>query len=179
MKLSIIIVNYNVKYFLEQCLSSVKISSKKIKTEVFVIDNNSIDGSSKMVQEKFPNFYLIKNKKNIGFSKANNQGIKKAKGKYILLLNPDTILEEDTLKKCLNFMNKNKNAGSLGVKMIDGNGKFLPESKRSFPTPMVAFYKIFGLSTLFPKSKIFGKYHLSFLNENSIHKVDVLSGSFL
>ncbi len=178
MTLSIIIVNYNVKYFLEQCLKSVELSSKKIKNEVFIVDNNSEDGSPRMVKTKFPQYNLIENKKNLGFSKANNQAIKKAKGKYILLLNPDTILEEDTLKKCIEFMEKTKKIGSLGVKMIDGNGSFLPESKRSFPNPMVAFYKIFGLSNLFPKSKIFGKYHLSFLDKNKIHEVDVLSGAF-
>ena len=174
MTLSIIIVNYNVKYFLEQCLKSVELSTKKIKNEVFIVDNNSQDGSIEMVKKKFPKYLLIQNKKNVGFSKANNQAIKKAKGKYILLLNPDTILEEDTLKKCINFINNHKKTGSLGVKMIDGNGNFLPESKRSFPSPLVAFYKIFGLSDLFPKSKIFGKYHLSFLDENKIHEVDVL-----
>ena len=178
MTLSIIIVNYNVKYFLEQCLKSVELSTKKIKNEVFIVDNNSQDGSIEMVKKKFPKYLLIQNKKNVGFSKANNQAIKKAKGKYILLLNPDTILEEDTLKKCINFINNHKKTGSLGVKMIDGNGNFLPESKRSFPSPLVAFYKIFGLSDLFPKSKIFGKYHLSFLDENKIHEVDVLSGAF-
>jgi GT2 family glycosyltransferase len=144
-----------------------------------VVDNNSTDGSSKMIKKEFPYCKLIQNKVNAGFSKANNQAIKKAKGEYILLLNPDTIIEEDTLKKCLAFMSKKNNAGSLGVKMIDGNGKFLPESKRSFPTPLVAFYKIFGLSTLFPRSKRFGTYHLSFLDKDKIHEVDVLSGAFL
>ena len=178
MTLSIIIVNYNVKYFLEQCLKSIESSSKNIKNEVFIVDNNSQDGSIEMIKKKFPKYLLIENKKNVGFSKANNQAIKKSSGKYILLLNPDTILEEDTLKKCIDFMRKTKKIGSLGVKMIDGNGSFLPESKRSFPNPIVAFYKIFGLSNLFPKSKIFGKYHLSFLDENTIHEVDVLSGAF-
>jgi len=179
MILSIIIVNYNVKYFLEQCINSIKVASKGIKLEIFIVDNNSTDGSSEMIKKEFPYCKLIQNKVNVGFSKANNQAIKKSKGKYILLLNPDTIIEEDTLKKCIAFMNKKSDVGSLGVKMIDGNGKFLPESKRSFPTPIVAFYKMFGLSTLFPKSQIFGKYHLSFLNEDEIHKVDVLSGAFL
>ena len=150
----------------------------KIKTEVFIVDNNSKDGSPEMVKQKFSKYNLIKNTTNTGFAKANNQAIKKAKGKYILLLNPDTILEEDTLKKCINFMEKTKKIGSLGVKMIDGNGNFLPESKRSFPTPMIAFYKIFGFSNLFPKSKTFGKYHLNFLDENQINEVDVLSGAF-
>ena len=108
MTLSIIIVNYNVKYFLEQCLYSVQLSSKKIKTEVFIVDNNSVDGSREMIESKFPKYKLIKNKKNVGFSRANNQAIKKAKGKYILLLNPDTLLEEDTLNKCILFMRKKK-----------------------------------------------------------------------
>ena len=178
MTLSIIIVNYNVKFFLEQCLESVEQCSKEIKKEIFIVDNNSKDGSCEMVKRKFSKYNLIENKKNIGFSKANNQAINQAKGKYILLLNPDTILEENTLRKCIDFMEKTKKIGSLGVKMIDGNGNFLPESKRSFPTPIVAFYKIFGLSNLFPKSKIFGKYHLGFLEENKIHEVDVLSGAF-
>ena len=131
-----------------------------------------------MVRKKFPKFKLIENKKNVGFSKANNQAIKKAKGKYILLLNPDTILEEDSLQKCLDFFKIKKSAGGVGVKMIDGNGNFLPESKRSFPSPTIAFYKIFGLSFLFPRSKKFGKYHLGFLDKNKVHEVDVLSGAF-
>ena len=178
MTLSIIIVNYNVRYFLEQCLYSVQLSSKKIKTEVFIVDNNSVDGSVEMIESKFPKYKLIKNKKNVGFSRANNQAIKKAKGKYILLLNPDTLLEEDTLNKCILFMKKEENIGGLGVKMIDGNGNFLPESKRSFPSPIIAFYKIFGLSYVFPNSKTFGQYHLSYLDKNKIHEVDVLSGAF-
>ena len=179
MILSIIIVNYNVKFFLEQCINSIKTGSKGLKIEIIIVDNNSTDGSVNMIKNEFPKCIVIENKKNVGFSKANNQGIRKSKGKYVLLLNPDTIIEEDTLSKCISFMEKNSEAGSLGVKMIDGNGKFLPESKRSFPSPMVAFYKIFGLSTIFPKSKKFGTYHLKFLDEEEIHEVDVLSGAFL
>jgi len=178
MELSIIIVNYNVKYFLEQCIFSVKNACKTIETEIFVVDNNSVDGSVKMLRDKFPEVTIIENKENFGFSKANNQAINLAKGKYILLLNPDTVVEEDTFSKILNFMNSNPEAGGLGVKMIDGKGKFLPESKRGLPTPAVAFYKIFGLSKLFPKSKIFGQYHLSYLDKNKVHEVDILSGAF-
>ena len=178
MELSIIIVNYNVKYFLEQCIFSVKNACKTIETEIFVVDNNSVDGSVKMLRDKFPEVTIIENKENVGFSKANNQAINLAKGKYILLLNPDTVVEEDTFSKILNFMNSNPEAGGLGVKMIDGKGKFLPESKRGLPTPAVAFYKIFGLSKLFPKSKIFGQYHLSYLDKNKVHEVDILSGAF-
>ncbi|MFO7656259.1 MAG: glycosyltransferase [Bacteroidales bacterium] len=179
MDLSVIIVNYNVKFFLEQCLYSVINSAKNIEAEIFVVDNNSVDGSCQMIKEKFPGVKLIENKVNSGFAKANNQAIKEAGGKYILLLNPDTVVEEETFKKCLAFMDEHPDAGSLGVKMIDGKGKFLPESKRSLPTPMVAFYKVFGLSALFPKSKIFGRYHLGYLDKEKVHKVEVLPGAFM
>jgi len=179
MKLSIVIVNYNVKFFLEQCLISVAKAIEKIDAEIIVVDNNSIDGSIKMLKEKFPRVYLIENSENVGFSKANNQAIKQSKGEYILLLNPDTLLEDDTLKKVLAFADEKPDAGGIGVKMIDGQGRFLPESKRGLPTPDVAFYKIFGLSKLFPYSKTFGKYHLTYLDENEIHEVDVLSGAFM
>ena len=179
MKLSVVIVNYNVKHFLEQCLNSVSVAAKHCETEVFVVDNNSVDGSCGMLREKFPWVKLIENKKNYGFSYANNQAIRESTGEYVLLLNPDTVIEEDTLKSVCDFMDAHPDAGGLGVKMIDGKGRFLPESKRGLPTPKVAFYKIFGLSKLFPKSKKFGKYHLTYLDKDQIHKVDVLSGAFM
>ena len=179
MKISIIIVNYNVKYFLEQCLQSVHKAIKHIDAEVFVVDNNSVDRSVEMVAEKFPWVKLIANKENTGFSVANNQAMRIAKGDYFLLLNPDTIVEEDTFEKCITFMDKTPNAGGLGVKMVDGKGKFLPESKRSLPTPAVAFYKIFGLSKLFPKSKRFGAYHLGHLPENETNEADILAGAYM
>jgi len=179
MKLSVIIVNYNVKYFLEQCLHSVRKAIKGLDAEVFVVDNNSVDGSVEMLQSKFPEIQTIANKDNVGFSTANNQGIKLANGDYILLLNPDTIVEEDTFTKVVQFMDEHKDAGGLGVKMVDGKGNFLPESKRGLPTPSVAFYKIFGLSRLFPKSRIFGKYHLGYLNKEETHEVEILSGAFM
>ncbi len=179
MDLSVIIVNYNVKYFLEQCLHSVLNSLRNIKSEIFVVDNNSVDGSCLMIREKFPEVNLIENKKNAGFARANNQAVKKATGKYVLILNPDTVVEEDTFEKCLEFMETHNDAGSMGVKMIDGKGNYLPESKRSLPTPFVAFYKIFGLSALFPRSKIFGQYHLGYLDKEKIHEVDVLPGAFI
>ena len=177
--LSIIIVNYNVKHFLEQTLTSVYKALKKIEAEVFVVDNNSIDGSCELVKEKFPQTILIENKENTGFSVANNQAIKLSKGKYVLLLNPDTVVEEDTFEKCISFMESHDDCGGLGVRMVDGTGAFLPESKRGLPTPFVAFYKIFGLSKLFPKSKVFGKYHLTYLDEKKTHQIDVLSGAFM
>ena len=179
MKLSVIIVNYNVEHFLEQCLLSVQKASKGIEVEVFVVDNNSIDGSINMIKEKFPEVIMIVNNENVGFSKANNQAIRLAKGELVLLLNPDTIVEEDTFKKCIQFMENNENAGGLGVKMIDGKGKFLPESKRGLPTPAVAFYKIFGLSALFPRSKKMGQYHLGYLSKDENHEIQILSGAFM
>jgi GT2 family glycosyltransferase len=179
MKLSVIIVNYNVKYFLEQCLYSVQKSMKNIKGQLFVVDNNSVDGSCKMIKERFPEVILIENDKNTGFSHANNQALRLAMGEYILLLNPDTLVEEATLEKCINFMDKTPNAGGLSVKLIDGKGKFLPESKRALPTPVVAFFKIFGLSKIFPKSRLFGKYNLGYLNKNEIHKIEILPGAFM
>ena len=177
--LSVIIVNYNVEHFLEQCLNSVLKASQKINVEVFVVDNNSSDGSIEMLEEKFPNVILIANKDNKGFSSANNQAIKIAKGKNILLLNPDTVVEERTFEKVIDFMDSHDDCGGLGVRMVDGKGDFLPESKRGLPTPLVAFYKIFGLSRIFPKSKKFGAYHLGYLDEYEINQIDVLSGAFL
>ncbi|MFC2113713.1 glycosyltransferase [Bacteroidota bacterium] len=186
MKLSVVIVNYNVKFFLEQCLLSVRIAADHLKSvnpafnsEIFVVDNNSVDSSTTMLKEKFPEVVLIENTENKGFSFANNQALQLAKGEYQLLLNPDTVLEESTFSEIIDFMDSHPDAGGLGVKMIDGSGKYLPESKRSLPTPSTAFYKIFGLSMLFPNSKQFGKYHLGYLDENEIHKVEVLSGAFL
>ena len=179
MKLSIVIVNYNVRHFLEQCLHSVVKAARTIEHELFVVDNASVDGSCHMVREKFPEARLIENHHNAGFSAANNQAIKESTGDFILLLNPDTVVEEDTLVKVIRFMEEHPDAGGVGVKMIDGKGRFLPESKRGFPTPWVAFYKIFGLSRLFPHSRRFGKYHLTFLDENETAPVDVLSGAFM
>jgi O-antigen biosynthesis protein len=147
--------------------------------EVFVVDNNSVDGSLALVKEKFPEVKLIANKTNTGFSVANNQAMREAKGEYILLLNPDTVVQEDTFTKCLAFMDTQADAGGLGIKMVDGKGNFLPESKRGLPTPAVAFYKIFGLAKLFPNSKKFGQYHLTYLDKNQNHQVDVLSGAFM
>jgi len=168
-----------VKHFLEQCLHSVRTAITGIETEIFVVDNASVDGSVKMVKEKFPEVICIANPDNPGFAKANNQAIRLSKGEYVLLLNPDTIVETDTFTKILAFMDSHADAGGLGVKMVDGTGRFLPESKRGLPTPLVAFYKIFGLSRLFPKSKTFNKYHLGFLDKDQTHKVEILAGAFM
>jgi GT2 family glycosyltransferase len=160
-------------------LFSVFKAAEALPCEIFVVDNNSVDGSTTLIKEKFPQVILIENKINTGFSVANNQAIKLAKGEFVLLLNPDTVVQEDTFFKIINFMEQTPDAGGLGVKMLDGQGNFAPESKRGLPAPEVAFYKMFGFSKLFPKSKKFGKYHLSYLDENDIHSVDVLSGAFM
>ncbi len=179
MKLSVVIVNYNVARFLEQCLRSVFDSKVNFDFEVFVVDNNSVDDSVEMIKRIFPEVILIENKKNLGFSKANNQAIRRSEGEYVLLLNPDTLLEPDTLQLTVDFMDNHSDAGGLGVMMLDGKGNFLPESKRGLPTPAAAFYKIFGLSRLFPHSKRFSAYHLGHLDKNQTHEIEVLSGAFM
>jgi len=178
-KLSVVIVNYKVKYFTELALQSLQKALVNITNEVFVVDNYSQDDSLDYLQPKFPDVNFIASNKNLGFSGGNNLALRKAKGEYVLLLNPDTVLQEDTLTKCLAFIEAKENIGALGIKMIDGKGQFLPESKRSLPTPMVAFYKMFGFTSLFPKSKTFGKYHLGNLSENQNHVVDILAGAFM
>ncbi len=181
MKLSIIIVNYNVKYFLEQCLNSILDSNITFTYEIFIVDNNSTDGSIEYLKSKYKykNIHLIENKTNPGFSKANNQAIVLAKGKYILLLNPDTIIGENTLQNVCHFMDSQPISGAIGVKMINGLGQFLPESKRGFPYPWASFCKIFGLASLFPKSSLFGGYNLLYLDENNTHQVPILAGAFM
>lgn len=179
MQLSVIIVNYNVKYFLEQCLFSVQKASTNLAVEVWVVDNASQDGSRNYLETKFPSVHFIWNNTNIGFAKANNQALPNAGGEFVLFLNPDTIVPEDCFIQCIHFLKQKTNAGALGIRMIDGKGNFLPESKRSFPLPSASFYKLSGLSFLFPKSKIFGRYHLGHLSEHQNHEVDVLSGAFM
>ena len=183
-RISIIIVSYNVKYFLEQCLCSVmeaieewSMTGSQWKGEVFVVDNNSADGSIEYLENRFPSVQFIANKENAGFSKANNQALKFAKGEYILFLNPDTILPEDFLLRCIQFMKAHPHVGALGARMIDGTGKFLRESKRGFPTPWASFCKLFGLAALFPKSKVFAQYYLGHIDENTSHEVEALSGA--
>jgi len=168
-----------VKYFLEQCLFSVKKAMKNIDGEIIVFDNNSTDDSFRFFENRFLDVNFIWNKKNIGFGKANNNALKSATGEYILFLNPDTIVPEDCFEKCISFIDSKKNNVALGIKMIDGFGNFLKESKRGFPAPITSFYKLSGLSKLFPHSKIFAKYHLGYLTENENHKVDVLAGAFM
>ncbi|GAB4093217.1 glycosyltransferase [Flaviaesturariibacter terrae] len=179
MTLSVIIVNYNVRYFLEQCLHSVQAASRDIDTEVIVVDNHSSDDSEAYLRARFPGLRFVANSENVGFGRACNQGLAIARGRYILFLNPDTLLPEDGLRTCLRFFETHPDAGALGVRMIDGTGSFLKESKRSFPAPLTALYKLFGLSLLFPHSRIFGRYHLGHLDEHRNWEVDVLAGAFM
>ena len=179
MKLSVIIVNYNVRYFLEQCLHSVYKALEGIPAEVFVVDNASVDGSVQMVRESFSCVNIIANQVNVGFSKANNQALQICKGQYVLLLNPDTVVEEQTFHKIIGFMDQRPEAGGLGVKMVDGKGVFLPESKRGLPTPFVSFCKISGLSSIFKKSATLNRYHLGHLDKEKNHSVEILSGAFM
>lgn len=184
MTLSIIIVNYNVKYYLEQCLHSVWKAVEGIDNEVFVVDNASKDDSvaylkTKFPQQQYPHLHIIANRHNLGFGKANNLALKKATGEFILFLNPDTILTEHTLHDCIAFARTRPDLGGLGVKMLRDNGEFALESRRSLPTPWTSFCKITGLATLFPKSKLFGKYNLRFLSEDESSQIDIISGAFL
>lgn len=176
MQLSVIILNYNVRYFLELSVLSVQKAIQNIDAEIIVIDNNSSDDSCAMMKERFPNVKLIENKTNFGFPKGNNIGVDQAKGEYICILNPDTVVAEDTFEKILNTKNWQLNTGIIGCKLIDGTGNFLPESKRGVPTPWVAFTKIFGLYKI---SNLFGKYYAQHLAENQSGKVDILVGAFM
>jgi O-antigen biosynthesis protein len=179
MQLSVIIVNYNVKYFLEQCLHSVIKACAGMQAQIIVADNNSTDGSRAYLEEKFTGVQFIWNSDNIGFARANNQALEKAKGEFVLFLNPDTLLAEDSIEKCMQFFKTNKAAGALGIRMVDGSGNFLKESKRAFPSPLTSLFKLSGLARLFPRSKTFARYHLGHLPEHENHEVDVLAGAFM
>jgi GT2 family glycosyltransferase len=179
MQLSVIILNYNVRYFLEQCVLSVQDALSSIESEIIVIDNNSSDDSCEMIRSRFPNIKLIQNSENLGFPKGNNIGVSRANGDYICILNPDTVVAEDTFTKVLAFAKGQHDLGIVGVNLIDGAGKFLPESKRGIPTPWVAFTKITGLYKIFPNSKYCNKYYAQHLQENQTGKVEILVGAFM
>jgi O-antigen biosynthesis protein len=179
MQLSIIIVNHNVKYFLEQCLCSVVKACSNIQAEVFVVDNNSTDGSRGFFSSRFPTVNFIWHGSNDGFASANNLAVANAAGEYILFLNPDTIVPEDCFERCIDFFNRHPQAGALGIRMVDGSGRFLSESKRAFPSPLTSFYKLSGLTRLFPRSRSFGRYYLGHLSQHQDHEVDVLAGAFM
>ena len=179
MKLSVIIVNYNVRYYLEQCLLSVEKALTGVSGEVFVVDNHSTDDSVPYLKSRFPWVRYIENDENVGFSRANNQALREARGEYVLLLNPDTFVGEGTLRECIDFMDGNPKAGMCGVCMLRIDGSFAPESRRGIPTPFVAFCKMSGLGALFPKSRLFGRYYMQYLNKQSINPIEIVSGAFM
>ncbi len=178
-ELSIIIVNYNVKEFLQNLLKSIQKATQDISYEIILVDNASDDGSVEVIKEKYPNVQLIENKENVGFGKANNQGMKNAKGKYFVLINPDTIVKEDTFKKMIEFFEENPSTGMAGCKVLNPDGTLQLACRRGFPGPWTSFTKIVGLSKLFPKSRVFARYNLTYLNENETYKVDAISGAFM
>jgi GT2 family glycosyltransferase len=177
MQLSVVIVNYNVKYFLEHCLLSVIKACNGIEAEILVVDNNSTDNSTSYFKDKFPTVKFYWLKENIGFGRANNYALQFVNGEHVLFLNPDTIVAENIFKDCLVFFNSYKDCGALGVRMIDGTGNFLKESKRGFPFLSVAFYKAVGLANIFPR--VFGQYYATQIQEEECKKVDVLAGAFM
>lgn len=179
MQLSVVILNYNVRFFLEQCVASVQEALSNIDSEIIVVDNHSSDDSCEMIKSRFPNVKLIENKENLGFPKGNNIGVAQAKGNYICILNPDTVVAEDTFEKILAFAEEQENLGIVGCKLIDGSGNFLPESKRGIPTPFVALTKMVGLYKLFPNLKLFNRYYAQHLSKNETGKVDILVGAFM
>lgn len=179
MQISVIILNYNVRYFLEQCVLSVQKALENIDGEIIVVDNNSSDDSCAMMKSRFPEVILIENSTNAGFPKGNNIGVAQAKGEYVCILNPDTVVVEDTFEKILSFAESKSDMGIVGCKLIDGTGNFLPECKRGVPTPFVAFTKVFGLYKFFPKSKVFGRYYAEHIDQNQSGKVDILVGAFM
>ncbi len=179
MELSIIIVNYNVKEFLQNLLHSIEKASLNISHEIIIVDNASDDGSVELIREKFPSVKLIVNTENLGFGKANNQALELAKGKYLLLINPDTIVSEDTLDKMIRFFEDSTEAGLAGCKILNPDGTLQLACRRSFPGPWTSFCKVTGLSNLFPKSKLFSRYNLTYLDEDQTYEVDAISGSFM
>lgn len=184
MDISIIIVSYNVRYYLEQCLHSIYSAISGIECEILVVDNASSDHTVEYIRNKFPsttypNLHLVANSHNAGFGRANNQGIRHAKGKYILFLNPDTLLTESTLRDSLNFAEKHPDMGGLGTMMLHTDGTFASESRRGLPTPWTAFCKMCGLASLFPKSRIFGKYYMRYLDAEKSERIEIISGAYM
>ena len=179
MKLSVVIVNYNVKYFLEQCLDSLEQAAMGIDHEVIVVDNASTDGSTEYITARFPKVKWMACRENNGFSKGNNIAIAQAKGEYILLLNPDTIVTKEAIEGCVDFMDNNADAGACGVYMLRIDGTFAPESRRGLPTPFVAFCKMSGLSKIFPQSRTFGRYYMQYLDKEEANPIEIISGAYM
>ena len=178
MKLSVIIVNYNVKHYAEQCLLSVRKALRGIEADVIVVDNHSHDGSAEYLAKRFPEVHVVSSNHNLGFARANNMAIRRSQGEYVLLLNPDTIVGERTLAEVLRFMDAHPDAGSLGVRMLDARGNKAKESRRGLPSPMVAFYKMTGLCSRFPRHRRLGHYYMGNLSWDEPGRIEVVSGAF-
>ena len=178
MKLSVVIVNYNVKHYLWQCVHAVMSATKGMDADVWVVDNASTDGSETYLTSSFPQLHWVGNTENVGFARANNQAIRLSAAQYVLLLNPDTIVGEEVLRQAVAFMDAHPEAGGLGVQMLNRDGSFARESRRGVPTPLTAFYKMTGLSTLFPKSPRFGRYYMQYLDVNEAAQIEIISGAF-
>lgn len=178
MKLSVIIVSYNVKYYLEQCLLSVERAIEEIDAEIIVVDNASKDGSVDYIQARFPHITCISSLHNLGFACANNLAIRQCKGEYVLLLNPDTFVAEDTIRQSVSFMDTHPKAGGLGVEMLNTDGSRAMESRRGFPSPLVAFYKMIGLCKHFPTHPRFGHYYMSNMPWDKAGHIEVISGAY-
>lgn len=178
MVLDIIIVNYNVKYYLAQCLTAVEQAIADVEADVWVVDNASHDGSLEYLRPLFPWVHFVQSSENVGFSRANNLAIRQSHGKYVLLLNPDTIVTSKTIKDCIHLLDEHPEIGSTGVSMYNADGTYARESKRAIPTAKVSFYKMSGLGSLFPRHKEFAKYHLGYLDANEAHEIEIISGAF-
>lgn len=178
MKLTVIIVNYNVKFFVEQCLDSLERALDGIDSEVFVVDNHSSDGSIEYLKPRFPKVIFIESNHNLGFARANNMAIRQAEGQYVLLLNPDTFVGEQTIKQAIEFMDQHPKSGGAGVKMFNTDGTKALESRRGLPTPLTSFYKMCGLCSKFPESRRFGKYYMGYLSWDKPERIDIISGAF-
>ncbi len=174
---SVVIVNYNVRDFLVQAIRSVQQASRNLVTDIWVVDNNSVDDSVETVRNDFPDVHLIANQENVGFGVANNQAIQACRGEFVFILNPDTIVQEDTLDRMVAFMRQHEDCGALGCQILNPDGSFAPESRRAFPTPEIAFWRMTGLGKLFPRSRRFGGYNMTYLPVDEAAEVDALSGS--
>lgn len=178
MKLTVVIVNYNVKYYVGQCLISLMRALQDIETEIYVVDNHSHDGSVEYLQENFPGAHVIASNHNLGFARANNIAIRQSVGEYVLLLNPDTVVGENTISESISFMDGHPDAGGLGVKMLKSDGTCANESRRGLPTPLTSFYKMSGLCARYPQSKRFGRYYMGYLPWDEPAQIEVVSGAY-
>ncbi len=178
MKLTVVIVNYNVKYYVEQCLNSLAKALDGIESEVFVVDNHSRDGSVAYLRQRFSHINIVDCNHNLGFARANNIAISQSAGEYVLLLNPDTFVAEETIRSAVAFMDSHPKAGGVGAKMFNPNGTLAMESRRGLPTPLTSFYKMCGLCARFPKSRRFGRYYMSYLGWDAPERIEVISGAF-